>query len=102
MGGERETHPSGCCKRETRSSTAVDDAIEAIPGRVTVHIWSSVRSERDCHTRVNQGDMKIMEETYVSGRDDVVTVIASKPWVVGIRGRGGARTMTHDEVRVES
>lgn len=44
---KRETYPSGCCKSDTRSSTAVDAAIEASPGRVTVHIWSSVRSVKD-------------------------------------------------------
>lgn len=42
-----KTYPLGCWRSDTRSSTAVDDAIEARPGRVTVHIWSSVRSERD-------------------------------------------------------
>jgi len=31
------------------SSTAVELAIDAIPGRVTVHIWSSVRSVKDCN-----------------------------------------------------
>lgn len=31
-------YPSGCCSKETSSSTAVEDAIDANPGRVTVHI----------------------------------------------------------------
>jgi hypothetical protein len=35
---ERATNPLGCCKTETMSSTAIELAIEAIPGRVTVHI----------------------------------------------------------------
>lgn len=48
---DRRTHPSGCCSNDTSSSTAVDEAIEAIPGRVTVHIWSSVRSVRDWYVR---------------------------------------------------
>lgn len=46
-----ETHPSGCCNKETRSSTAVEAAMEARPGLVTVHIWSSVRSVRDFKKR---------------------------------------------------
>jgi hypothetical protein len=33
-----EIYPSGCCRSDTRSSTAVADAIGANPGRVTVHI----------------------------------------------------------------
>ena len=41
------TYPSGCCNRDTSSSTAIDAAMGASPGRVTVHIWSSVRSVRD-------------------------------------------------------
>lgn len=32
------TCPSGCCNKDTRSSTAVEAAIEARPGLVTVHI----------------------------------------------------------------
>ena len=44
---ELGSYPSGCCKREANSSTAVAAAIGASPGRVTVHIWSSVRSVRD-------------------------------------------------------
>jgi hypothetical protein len=45
--GDVVRYPSGCCKTETSSSTAMDAAIGASPGRVTVHIWSSVRSVRD-------------------------------------------------------
>ena len=41
------THPWGCWRGDTRSSTAVVDAITASPGRVTVHIWSSIRPEGD-------------------------------------------------------
>lgn len=40
-------YPCGCWRSETRSSTAVEAAIDARPGRVTVHIWSSVRSVSD-------------------------------------------------------
>jgi hypothetical protein len=39
--------PSGCCRMDTRSSTSRADAIGAIPGRVTVHCWSSVASLSD-------------------------------------------------------
>lgn len=49
--GEAATYPLGCCKSETMSSTAVELAMEAIPGRVTVHIWSRVRSVRDCRKK---------------------------------------------------
>lgn len=42
------THPNGCWTSETRSSTADADAIGAMPGRVTVHIWSKVLSDNDC------------------------------------------------------
>ena len=42
-----KTYPSGCWSSDARSSTAVDDAIEAKPGRVTVHIWSRVLSVKD-------------------------------------------------------
>jgi endogenous inhibitor of DNA gyrase (YacG/DUF329 family) len=42
-----QKNPSGCCMSETSSSTAVEEAIEAKPGRVTVHIWSRVRSVKD-------------------------------------------------------
>ena len=35
--------PSGWCSSETKSSTAMADAMGAQPGRVTVHCWSSVR-----------------------------------------------------------
>lgn len=45
------THPSGCCIRETRSSTAEAPAIAASPGLVTVHIWSKVLSVNDCGRR---------------------------------------------------
>lgn len=45
---KEETHPSGCCRTEASSSTAVEAAIDARPGRVTVHISSSVLSVRDC------------------------------------------------------
>jgi len=36
------------------SSTADAAAIGAIPGLVTVHIWSSVRSVRDYNTRISK------------------------------------------------
>lgn len=39
-----QTHPSGCCRTETISSTARAPAITARPGRLTVHCWSRVRS----------------------------------------------------------
>lgn len=35
---EMKAYPRGCCRSDTRSSTAVADAIGAKPGRVTVHI----------------------------------------------------------------
>lgn len=41
------TYPKGCCKMETNISTADAAAMGATPGRVTVHIWSRVRSVRD-------------------------------------------------------
>jgi len=39
--------PSGCCRIETRVSTRRAEAMGAIPGRVTVHCWSSVWSFTD-------------------------------------------------------
>ena len=46
-GWGRVTDPRGCCTREVKSSTAEAEAMGAIPGLVTVHIWSRVRSLRD-------------------------------------------------------
>ena len=37
-GRKNKSHPSGCWRSDTSNSTAVDAAIEANPGRVTVHI----------------------------------------------------------------
>lgn len=43
-----QTDPLECWMIETSNSTAVEDAMDAMPGRVTVHIWSRVRSVKDC------------------------------------------------------
>jgi hypothetical protein len=47
-GGGGRAYPRGCVNSEMSISTAVADAMAARPGRETVHIWSSVRSLRDC------------------------------------------------------
>ncbi len=64
---------------ETSSSTADAAAIGAMPGRVTVHIWSSVRSVKDCEdcSSAPAGAKKWQAQvTYVCWCDDVIAVIA--------------------------
>jgi hypothetical protein len=90
----------------------------AIPGRVTVHIWSRVRSERLCGLASSlAGEPRKRRcrgrgrETYVHGSDHIVAVVA--PELTGIRSTGEDRrleglvggrgkTMAHDEVGIET
>lgn len=94
------TYPSGCCRSEASSSTAVDDAIDARPGRVTVHIWSSVLSVSDCDERACQRGLctSRANSAHVGGRNDVVAVIASKAFALRKRA---THAVAHDEESIE-
>lgn len=97
------------------SSTAVELAMLAMPGRVTVHIWSSVRSLKDCDARdVNSRGAEKSSgwPTHIHRRNDVVAVVAAELASVGcaghdLRGRRSFRVVRwkpvpHDEESVES
>lgn len=64
--------------------------MEAIPGRVTVHIWSRVRSVRDCEEKGEVSSYhlrKTRRSTHIHWRNDVVAVVAAKSSAV--RSTGG-------------
>lgn len=56
----------------------MDDAIDARPGRVTVHIWSSVRSVRDCETRVSIEFHALGKCADVGWSHDVVAIVTTE------------------------
>ena len=95
---EVRCYPRGCWRSEARSSTAVEDAIEARPGRVTVHIWSSVRSVNDWSRKSVSFVQERGKGTYVGRRDDIVAIITPEPFALRERA---PRTVPHDEESVE-
>ena len=73
---KRETHPAGCCRTETISSTARAPAIVASPGRLTVHCWSKVRSLVDYGETVMDVNAKFCSpQGELSGACDSSTTI---------------------------
>lgn len=101
--GAGAINPSGCWMTETRSSTAVAAAMDASPGLVTVHIWSSVRSVKLCNkiqfTKVEFSHSGMM--AYVCWGHNVVAVITSQS-LMSSRSDLSSCTMPHHEVSVET
>ena len=60
-------YPTGCCSKDMSNSTALTAVMVASPGRVTMHIWSSILSVRDCavHQYVNSHHIRTWDTLYV-------------------------------------
>lgn len=70
-----------------------------MPGRVTVHIWSSVRSVKLCRRQICC--IGIGMTTHVCRGNDVVAVIATQALPAHFSLFGWTRSVPHDKVTVE-